>query len=275
MRIWKKVIAVFLTILVLLLGFFMPKLVLQYSDKKTESQVSKYELNDVSLSLSSQLWDRLYAVRDGYNSIVVDITVDTKMTEADVYEEMRRIDEEFGQMLLQESEILTVEAEPELVISRDGSLSFIVWRCLVLHEHGSVTMMIDDTAGKMLFFSYILTDVTDSMSSDSIEYGYVDSDSMTSDSIEYGYVDSEFRTFDYEEAVGIHEKELNIICEKLKAYYEIPEAYLSTDAEDSSSLGMEAYGDGFLFYITLKDENGNEVDLPYYTNNVEYYSING
>lgn len=258
MKAWKKVIAVFLTILVLFIGLLLPKLVLQYQDLKSESQVSRYELNDVSLNLYSQLWDRIATVQNGYLIIGDGIGMDTELTEDEVYQEMYDIDKLFGQMISDSGEILYVETIPELVIGMDSSFSFIIWECVITHEHSLVTMTVDDTTGKMLSFDCNYTD--DITNSEAIDSGVVDNSGVNT-----------------VVSVRMPGEELDILCERLKEYYEIPEAYRSNATEESLPLGVDsydAYGGEFLIHITLKDENGNEIDFPYYINGAGYYSLN-
>lgn len=153
MKNWKKIAYAALSGLVLLIGFLMPKVILQIQDARFHVQVDTYALNNEPLRLSSHLVERLTAINE--DMVVFSATETAQMQKEAVYRKMLEAASLFNQTQLYtvnelEEENLYWEADPMQLISADGTLSFIVWYCYLESRSESAFMVIDDETGKVL-----------------------------------------------------------------------------------------------------------------------------
>lgn len=255
MKIWIKIIYIVITILMLLIGFFMPNWVLTIQASQMEDQVERYEINSIELNLTKQLFEKLNTVSKGYYPMDISGSVATQMTEEEVYYTMLEINEEFGVPLLNKD--IAWEISPGLEINEDGAFSFVIWKCSMSIGDSHVFMIIDDATGKMLSFNADFS-----------------GDDMT-----------------YAESIRISQEEINRFCEKLKNYYGLSEVYFSDEIMSDMSYDEEgvydfatmsedglydidAYGGTLMLNITLKNEMGEEMNIIYYIDSKEVYAIN-
>lgn len=238
MRSQIKIIYITLTVVALLVGFFMPKMILTLQISQMEEQVDRYELNSIELSLSKQLFEKLNTVGLGYQYMEISENAKVRMTEEEVYNTMLDINEEFGCFLFEGD--VSAEMTPGLEISEGNTYSFVVWQCSITTENSHVYMIIDDATGKMLSFRVD-----------------VDGDDIA-----------------YAESIRISQEETSKLCEKLKEYYELSEVYLNDDIKDSVAYDMDAYGGVLVLDFILQSEMGEEMNLTCYIDSKGNFSIN-
>lgn len=145
-----------ITISILLAGFLLPGQILRLQDRRQEERVDRYELNSITLSVSSsQLFENLSAVHSG---VIVETSADSevRMTEAEVVEAIRVANEIFGVCPLGTE--ISLELSQLLVINKDSGISFMIWKGYMENTDCGIDVIIDDATGKMLGITTIMYD---------------------------------------------------------------------------------------------------------------------
>lgn len=148
MKYVKRGVYAFAFCFILLAGFLMPKAVFHLQDLQLEVEVDSYGLNNTSLRQSSHLLERMQAIRE--DMVELTQTEQTSLDVANMYPLMVEAADVVGLFKIVDDTVMEWDAVPKQMISRDGTLSFIVWDCYINMEYGDIFMSIDDATGKLL-----------------------------------------------------------------------------------------------------------------------------
>lgn len=148
-----KIIYGAITIGILLAGFLLPGQILHIQDQRQRERVDRYELNDITLNVTSQLFEKLAAVKTGI-MLEADYGAEARMREEEVYEQVVVANEMFGtgaiEMAMDAECLLAPVIVQRLVVDEEGGGSFIVWQGHLEDDFHGVDVFIDDATGKML-----------------------------------------------------------------------------------------------------------------------------
>lgn len=182
---------------VMVAGFLMPRTILHVQDLRLEVQVDSYGLNNAPLRQSSHLLERMKAIQE--EMVELTQTEQPRLNHTSIYPVMMEGIDAVGLYKVAEDMIVEWNAKPKQMISKDGTLSFIVWDCSISMEKGDIWLTVDDATGKLLKINEFIYDdwyidresyavvMTDSLTNyyacDRVEQitdnGYVDVDSVT------------------------------------------------------------------------------------------------
>lgn len=150
-----KIIYSVITIGILLTGFLLPGQILRMQDQRQAERVDRYELGSITLNVTSQLFEKLSAVKAGI-MMETDFQVNAQMNKDEVYQQMIAANKIFGVGAMDVETVQEPVIEARLVIDEAKGSSFIIWQGHMEDENYGIDMIIDDATGKMLGITTVL-----------------------------------------------------------------------------------------------------------------------
>ncbi|MCM1495757.1 MAG: hypothetical protein NC089_08190 [Bacteroides sp.] len=259
-----KIIYGAITTLILLAGFLLPGQILHIQDQRQRERVDRYELNDITLNVTSQLFEKLAAVKAGI-MLEADYGAEARMREEEVYEQVIVANEMFGtgaiDFAMDAESLLEPVIVQRLVVDEEGDGSFIVWQGHLEDDFNGVDVFIDDATGKMLGITVYAYDAVWDI--DQVITHYISDTMQERIRNYYGLADVTLSAEGYVERYGL-----------------VDAPSLSAGGVDGVQYGIQ-YGNGVIvdshdldgqadFVFQLVNESGGAYALEWYINEGSY-----
>lgn len=166
-KLGKRNILIVLAAFVLLVGgFFLPEWVFGIQNRKIQTTVETYTMENGSFHVANQLIQKANALADNYMLMDLYNGMQPLYSKSEILELGTEIVQLFTPWVLDESDgaealkknITNWYADPELIVLSKENLSFIVWNLYMETEEINYNITIDDATGKMLAYTYYYID---------------------------------------------------------------------------------------------------------------------